>query len=347
MTKQREPSMRILLTTLLLASSAAQADPWLPVAPLDSGGSMLFVDTASIDRTSEPRKAWFKSVYGANQPIADGYRDVPAGVRSYRWESNLGVFNCTERTLAVSQSVLHDADNQVVGRREIDASALKFGRVETQSIADFLLRAVCPAPAAEGQPSPGLARITYVADPHDFYPSASKRRKEEGAPTVKICVDPTGKLLREPEVTDPSGFPDLDGAAIAAAKANRYSAGVQDGAVPPESCMKFRVKFAKATPSVPPKNAGASVSEIGNPLDFYPAVSKVRKEQGTSIVKACVGPSGTLLREPEIAGSSGFPEIDAAAIKFAKAARFTAGTEKGVPLRESCIKFKVKFVLNE
>jgi outer membrane biosynthesis protein TonB len=64
-------------------------------------------------------------------------------------------------------------------------------------------------------------------------------------------------------------------------------------------------------------------------------------------VRACVGPDGNLLREPQVAQSSGFPEIDGAAIKVAKATRYSAGTEKGTPLSESCIKFKVKFILKD
>jgi hypothetical protein len=45
--------------------------------------------------------------------------------------------------------------------------------------------------------------------------------------------------------------------------------------------------------------------------------------------------------------TSGFPDLDAAAINVAKATRYAAATENGSPLPESCIKFKVKFVLKE
>ena len=39
------------------------------------------------------------------------------------------------------------------------------------------------------------------------------------------------------------------------------------------------------------------------------------------------------------------PDLDSAAVKVAKATRYAAGTEGGSALPESCIKFKVKFVL--
>jgi TonB family protein len=58
-----------------------------------------------------------------------------------------------------------------------------------------------------------------------------------------------------------------------------------------------------------------------------------------------VGPNGRLVRDPVVTETSGFPELDAAAVKVAKAGRFTPGTENGTALPESCIKFKVKFVI--
>ncbi|MGC4111353.1 MAG: TonB family protein [Nocardioides sp.] len=84
--------------------------------------------------------------------------------------------------------------------------------------------------------------MARAANPDDYYPPGSIRREEQGSPVVQACVGPNGKLVREPVVTDTSGFPDLDGAAIKVAKANRYSAAVESGAAV-ESCIKFKVKF--------------------------------------------------------------------------------------------------------
>lgn len=95
------------------------------------------------------------------------------------------------------------------------------------------------------------------------------------------------------------------------------------------------------------EDSAMQVTSAANPMDYYPPDSMQRKEQGTPIVQACVGPDGQLLREPIVVGSSGFPELDAAAIKIAKATRYSPGTKKGKPKRESCIKFKVKFVLKD
>jgi hypothetical protein len=89
------------------------------------------------------------------------------------------------------------------------------------------------------------ARLTRSVDPSEYYPKGSIRREEEGAPVVRACVGPNGGLLRLPELTDTSGFPELDDAAIKVASASRYSPAVDErGIALPESCVRFRVKFA-------------------------------------------------------------------------------------------------------
>ena len=96
-----------------------------------------------------------------------------------------------------------------------------------------------PPPRAAGTP----AKMTRPANPDDYYPPGSIRREEQGSPVVQACVGPKGTLLREPVVTDTSGFPDLDMAAVKVAKATRYAPGTDAGSALPESCIKFKVKF--------------------------------------------------------------------------------------------------------
>src|SRR5690349_852471 len=65
------------------------------------------------------------------------------------------------------------------------------------------------------------------------------------------------------------------------------------------------------------------------------------------IVMACVNQKGELL-SAHIDKSSGYPEIDEAALKVARASKFSPATDKkGKPSRRSCLKFKVKFVLRD
>jgi TonB family protein len=233
--------MRLVLIALWLTASTAHAESWLQVADLDKNGGLLLLDMASIDRGNDVRTATFKSVFTSDHPIADGYRDVPPNVKSYRWESNQGHFNCTTQGVAVSQSILHGADGQVVGRIDLDSSALKFREAAPGSFGGILLKAVCASSAAEA----AVAKLKSIVNPDNYYPAGSKRRGEEGSPVVKVCVGPSGKLLGEPEITDTSGFPDLDAAAVKAAKDMRYAPAIQDGAATAESCLKYKIKFTK------------------------------------------------------------------------------------------------------
>jgi TonB family protein len=187
-------------------------------------------------------------------------------------------------------------------------------------------------------PANTRARLTRPADPKDFYPPESIRRGQQGLASVQACVDQNGKLLRDPVITATSGFPEIDAAAIGVAKASEYAGGTDNGVPMPESCFTFKVQF-KANPP-------ARMARPVNPADYYPASARRRKEQGSPVVMACVGPTGELLREPSIVESSGFSELDAAAVKVAKATRYAAGTVNETPLPESCIKFKIKFVFN-
>ena len=100
-----------------------------------------------------------------------------------------------------------------------------------------------PAPPPVVRAAGTPAKMTRPANPDDYYPPGSIRREEQGSPVVQACVGPKGQLLRDPVVTDTSGFPDLDSAAVKVAKATRYAAGTDGGSALPESCIKFKVKF--------------------------------------------------------------------------------------------------------
>lgn len=92
----------------------------------------------------------------------------------------------------------------------------------------------------------------------------------------------------------------------------------------------------------------ASMSRPASPDDFYPPGSRRREEEGSPVVQVCVGPNGRLLREPKLIDTSGFPELDVAAIRVAKASRYAAGRdERGNALPEACLKFKVKFSIRQ
>ena len=68
---------------------------------------------------------------------------------------------------------------------------------------------------------------------------------------------------------------------------------------------------------------------------------------GSPIVEACVDADGQLV-SVRIAESSGYPQLDEAALKIARANRYTpASTKAGKKEKHSCVKFKVKFVIKD
>jgi len=113
----------------------------------------------------------------------------------------------------------------------------------TTAIQDVTDKAPPPAPPPPPRAAGSPAKMTKPVNPDDYYPPGSIRREEQGSPVVQACVGPNGRLLRDPVVTDTSGFPDLDGAAVKVARATKYAAGTEGGSAMPESCIKFKVKF--------------------------------------------------------------------------------------------------------
>jgi len=67
---------------------------------------------------------------------------------------------------------------------------------------------------------------------------------------------------------------------------------------------------------------------------------------GTVVIKTCVGPNGKLVETPSVVTSSGSARLDEAAVKLAKAARFTAGTVDGAPSTD-CLSTRVRFELKK
>ena len=94
----------------------------------------------------------------------------------------------------------------------------------TTAIQDVTDKAPPPAPPPPPRAAGSPAKMTRPVNPDDYYPPGSIRREEQGSPVVQACVGPNGRLLRDPVVTDTSGFPDLDGAAVKVAKATKYAA---------------------------------------------------------------------------------------------------------------------------
>lgn len=97
---------------------------------------------------------------------------------------------------------------------------------------------------------------------------------------------------------------------------------------------------ARPTKVVP----GGPGSNFPNTEDYYPAASRRLEEQGTTIVKVCVGANGRLTGEPAVEKSSGSSRLDEGAIRLAKAGsgHYRPETADGKAV-DSCFAFGIKF----
>jgi protein TonB len=80
--------------------------------------------------------------------------------------------------------------------------------------------------------------------------------------------------------------------------------------------------------------------------DFYPPSARRAEIQGVTTVRACVGADGKTAGEPSVTKTAGNTSLDEAAVKWAKRARWSAGTEDGKPV-EMCSQFNVRFKLTD
>ncbi|MBV8783317.1 MAG: TonB family protein [Gammaproteobacteria bacterium] len=97
---------------------------------------------------------------------------------------------------------------------------------------------------------------------------------------------------------------------------------------------------SNGTPPHPAKNFPATE-------DYYPAASKRLNEEGSSVVRACVAPSGKLSEPPTIQTSSGSARLDEGALNLAKAGRYVAGTEDGKTPIQACFSFRITFKMQK
>jgi protein TonB len=103
----------------------------------------------------------------------------------------------------------------------------------------------------------------------------------------------------------------------------------------------------KAPPAPPaPRNVVKPKGKFPSTDDFYPAASIRLEEQGSVVVRTCVGPNNKLSETPTVTTSSGSARLDEAAVKLARAARYTAGSVDGAP-NTDCFSTRVRFELKK
>ncbi len=141
---------------------------------------------------------------------------------------------------------------------------LKSFRLEPEPAPDTRLDVPTDVPAPDNLTSPPVGLLTQPVEStaparvnrvgggpgagfpttEDYYPAASRRLAENGAATVRVCVDGSGRLSAAPTIAESSGSARLDAGALRLAKAGsgHYRPTTEDGR-PVESCYPFRVRF--------------------------------------------------------------------------------------------------------
>jgi len=89
----------------------------------------------------------------------------------------------------------------------------------------------------------------------------------------------------------------------------------------------------------------ARITRSGSPGDFYPPSSIRREQEGDTVLRAFVDATGCPTGV-SIVVSSGYPELDRAAVQLYEATTFAAGTENGVAVAGD-VTFKVTFRLQK
>lgn len=146
----------------------------------------------------------------------------------------------------------------------------------------------------------------------------------------KLVVDETTPRLWVPDVPAPVVTTQPDPAITTepsppAATSTTTSIGSGEGFVVPSTALVSRARLS--------------------PDDFYPATSISLQEEGVSVVRVCVGPTGRMEGRPTIQRSSRIRRLDDAAIRWAsEALEFTPATRNGAAVSD-CKDFRVVFKL--
>jgi protein TonB len=115
---------------------------------------------------------------------------------------------------------------------------------------------------------------------------------------------------------------------------------------PPPPIQTITTQRPEAPPAPRPIVAGTSVKLTFQPdvSDYYPDSSRRAGEEGRATIKVCVNAAGKV-DTADVQTSAGFPALDAAAVRLAKASRFKPATQEGKPIA-SCVGLPVKFLLH-
>ena len=164
--------------------------------------------------------------------------------------------------------------------------------------------AVSPAASAAPQFTNGCTR---------FYPASAEQAGEEGTTLVSVHVAVDGTVT-EPRVSASSGHADLDNAALACVS-GAHTAPIKSNGVAIAAETEMQVIWRRSF------FGGAPASMPSNCRMFYPPIAVRLNHQGDTLLAFTASADGSI-KNTAIAKSSGYDELDKAAITCASAFRY-------------------------
>jgi protein TonB len=148
----------------------------------------------------------------------------PPNLNPVKWEMPKLDYDFTIPSDKPQETVRADAAPVVPARSDVDSSP----PASPQHVARV----------SQGGPGAGFP------SPDDYYPLLSKHLEEQGSATLRVCVDPSGRLTADPTLVSTSGSARLDEGALKLARAGsgHYRATTEDGRAV-ASCYAFRIRF--------------------------------------------------------------------------------------------------------
>jgi protein TonB len=171
----------------------------------------------------------------------------------------------------------------------------------------------------------GLARelVQYIAPPLDTTLVEEKKVEEEPPPPPPPELERPPVQIVAPEINI-SLTPDT----------------------PPPPIQQVTTQ-AVITPAPRPVVASTSLGRVSGPSteDYYPSSAKSAEQEGRPVIKVCVAVNGKL-ESADVQTTSGFPLLDEAAVRLAKASRWKAATQEGKPVA-TCGNLPIRFELKK
>jgi TonB family protein len=166
-------------------------------------------------------------------------------------------------------------------------------------------------------------------DSEGVYPPEARAHREQGRAQIDFTVRKDGTVA-DPSLVGSTGFADLDMAAIQTIEARHYKPATVGGK-PVEAHWRDYVDFALAGVAVPPGVIPPRLDGSHDVDSFYPASARFHHEEGRVLVIFTVQQDGSV-SDPFVQQSSGYGDLDDAAIQAVKTWRYLPATKDGKPV---------------